>query len=252
MLDGDKLAGMVKSYVSYYEIPMESRGNDYPKVTISKKTCNYNARQIDLWLRFAMGKASAQELVRLGVSKDIGEAEIFGDVTELDAYKYHGRIIGNLTFDKETCPKFVEIEKLMRRGNAGIWQTVIYSNFDKEGGLLFADYLKHKNIKYQIFKPSLSYNRKKNILNMFAREEISVLILHPSYKEGLSISNARQMHILEPVENQAVLEQIMARVARYGSHTSLDIKERSVSIYLWTSVASSFYSKLIRFGQSQK
>ena len=252
MLDGDKLANVVKSYVSFYEIPMDSRGSDYPKVMITKKACNYNARQIDLWLRFAMGKAKSHELVRLGVSKDIGEAEIFGDVTELDAYKYHGRIIGNLTFDKDVCPKFVEIERIMRGGNANIWQTVVYSNFDKEGGMLFADYLKMRKIRYQILKPSLSANRKFQILEKFAKNDISVLILHPSYKEGLSISNARQMHILEPVENQAVLEQIMARVARYGSHRSLEVKDRSVTIYLWTSVATSFYSKLIRFGQSQK
>ncbi len=252
LLNGEKLAKAVKSYVSYYEIPVSARGNDYPKVTIVQKTCNYNAHQIDLWLRFAMGKATSQELVRLGVSKSAAEADYFGDVMEMDVYKYHGRVIGNLCFKEEECSKFIEIEKLMRKADGTVWQTVIYSNFERQGGMLFAEYLKRVNIDFIYFSPTMTSLKKRSSLEQFASGKTSVLILHPSYVEGLSISNARQMHILEPVENQAVLEQIMARVARYGSHMSLEIAERNVRIYTWSAIATSFYAKLIKFGKAQK
>lgn len=251
LLDTEKVARTVQSYVSYFEIPDSARGNDYPKVTVERKQINYNAKQIDLWLRFAMGHLSPEETVSLEISDSLGEAGFFGDITVIDKYKFFGRVIGNLDLGESVCPKFQAIENIMKNNHGGFHQTVIYSNFERQGAKLFAGFLTLRAIGYRYFSPKSSIAVKKKILNDFGQSKFPVLVIHPSYIEGISIPGARQMHILEPVENQAVLEQIIARVARYGSHNMYSSSDRSVKVYIWCAVATSFYARLYKFGASQ-
>lgn len=250
-MDAKKVALKIQSYVSFYNVPSSLRGSDYPSIIERRKPINYDAEQIDLWLRLAQGKLTSSEMVMLGVSKSIGEADFMGDVTQMDDFKYFGRAIGNMSI-KNTCPKFAEIEKSMTDPTGKIIPSVIYSNYDHQGARLFARFLKTRNISHKYFTPSMSYNVKQKALRDFKNNKISVLILHFSFVEGISISGARQMHILEPISNQAVFEQVTARVARYGSHTHLPVQERNVTIYQWIAVASSFYARLIKFGTNNK
>lgn len=251
LLDTDKVARTVQSYVSYFEIPDSSRGNEYPRINVKREKINYNAKQIDLWLRFAMGHLTPQETVSLNITDTSGEADFFGDISTLDKYKFFGRVIGNLDLGEQVCPKFQAIEKIMKDKNGKYQQTVIYSNFEKQGAKLFAAFLKSKGIPYRYFAPQNSLSLKKKMLSDFGQSKFPVLIIHPSFIEGISIPGARQMHILEPVENQAVLEQIIARVARFGSHNMYPPSERSVNISIWCAVATSFYARLYKFGASQ-
>ena len=66
---------------------------------------------------------------------------------------------------------------------------------------------------------------------------IKVVLITPIAREGLTIKNAREMHILNPWYNINNLEQVIGRVIRTCSHMLKPIEERNVTVYLHTAVA---------------
>jgi hypothetical protein len=58
---------------------------------------------------------------------------------------------------------------------------------------------------------------------------------------GITIKNARQVHIISPHWNVSSFEQAEARVFRYGSHNALPIEERKVEIFRHVSVLPGSY-----------
>ena len=109
----------------------------------------------------------------------------------------------------------------------------MYSNYYESGLLLFAKYLDQKNVKYTIYEPSQSKEEQKQILQDFKNKEISLLLLHPSYYEGFSISGVQVFHILDPIDEYYVKEQLFTRVIRYKSHYHLPEDKRNVIIIQW-------------------
>ena len=66
---------------------------------------------------------------------------------------------------------------------------------------------------------------------------IKVVLITPIAREGLTIKNAREMHILNPWYNINNLEQVIGRVIRTCSHMLKPVEERNVSVYLHTAIA---------------
>ncbi len=66
---------------------------------------------------------------------------------------------------------------------------------------------------------------------------IKVVLITPIAREGLTIKNAREMHILNPWYNINNLEQVIGRAIRTCSHMLKPIEERNVTVYLHTSVS---------------
>jgi len=83
--------------------------------------------------------------------------------------------------------------------------------------------------------PILSIFRKPDNVN---GKIVKILVSSPVLKEGISLLNIRQIHILEPWHNRARLEQIIGRGLRHCSHQSLDKKDRNVEIYHYASILS--------------
>lgn len=68
-----------------------------------------------------------------------------------------------------------------------------------------------------------------------------VFMITQSGAEGISLSNVRQVHIMEPYWNYVRLDQVKGRAVRICSHMDLPPEERTVEIYTYIS----------RFGASQ-
>ena len=66
---------------------------------------------------------------------------------------------------------------------------------------------------------------------------VKVVLITPIAKEGLTIKNAREMHVLSPWYNINNLEQVIGRALRTCSHMSKPIEERNVTVYLHTAVS---------------
>lgn len=75
----------------------------------------------------------------------------------------------------------------------------------------------------------MEFNKPQNKLGEF----IKVILISPAGSEGLSLSNVRQIHILEPYWNVVRIQQIIGRGIRLCSHKDLPIEDRHVDIYFY-------------------
>jgi len=69
-------------------------------------------------------------------------------------------------------------------------------------------------------------------------EKVKVVLITPIAREGLTIKNAREMHVLTPWYNINNLEQVIGRTIRTCSHIGKPIEERNVTVYLHAAVAN--------------
>jgi hypothetical protein len=229
-LDVNKLKPFGK-FVSFYKY---GHGTDiYPEVFLQNKSVPYTDYQLDLWTRFISietSNISAQEAVVLGLNKSITEADLFLNRRNV-SYTLNGRLIGNIAFNLEEPRKFIDIYNIYINNNMD--STLVYSNSFTSGLLQFAAFLERKNIPYVIYEPSLDVDKRNQILDDFKNKKISMLLLHEIYWQGFSIEGVKHFHILEPVNDYYIKEQLITRVVRYKSHYHLKPTQRYVYIYQW-------------------
>lgn len=236
----EKIAEIARSYISFYDIS-ELNTSEFPSKTIQVKDVNYSDAQFEFFLDFAQNSLSAENLLR--IMEDEGAQDVELNSTDiqkrLQSIPGAGREIGNLSFS-QAAPKFDQIFEIMSK--ADFPQTVIYSNYFKNGGLAFAAYLesKGKGSDFAVLSATEGASKQNQIIDDFNSGKTKILILHPEITEGISLLGARQMHILEPVLSNTALNQIIARTVRYRSHALLPQNERHVDIFLWKAVIPSF------------
>lgn len=143
--------------------------------------------------------------------------------------------------------------------------TVVYSNYVLVEGLeMLKVYLHHFNFysymnKFQLekdkigyvefhggiknlddrFKGRDAYNMKENIKG----DLIKIILISPAGAEGLSLSNVRQIHIMEPYWNEVRIIQMIGRGIRQCSHKDLPIEERHVDVFRYKAIKNSPTSK---------
>lgn len=69
-------------------------------------------------------------------------------------------------------------------------------------------------------------------------QRVKVVLFTPIAREGVTIKNAREMHVLTPWYNINNLEQVIGRTIRTCSHMGKPLEERNVTVYLHTAVAN--------------
>jgi superfamily II DNA or RNA helicase len=132
---------------------------------------------------------------------------------------------------------------------------LVYSNYVKMEGLDifkiyleffgYADYSSSKKTKYyyteyhggitnveQREKNRRIFNDVKNIKG----DIIKIILISPAGSEGISLSNVRQVHILEPYWNEIRIQQLIGRAIRQCSHKDLPIKDRHVDIFRYKAI----------------
>ena len=75
-------------------------------------------------------------------------------------------------------------------------------------------------------------NRREN----FDGSVVKVVLISQAGSEGIDFKNIRQVHVLDPWYNMSRTEQILGRAVRNCSHSSLDLSERNVQIFLHASL----------------
>lgn len=85
---------------------------------------------------------------------------------------------------------------------------------------------------------------QEKILKLFNSDEnfdgrkLKVLIGSSVLKEGISLKNTREVHLLEPWYNFSRIRQVIGRALRHCSHKDLPKKDRKVTIFQYASVLS--------------
>ena len=120
--------------------------------------------------------------------------------------------------------------------------TLVYSNYVLMEGLqVFKIYLKYFNFynwmdKKQIIQNKVGYTEFHGSINSEDRYKgmdlynsidnkygkiIKIMLISPAGAEGLSLSNVRQVHIMEPYWNEVRITQMIGRAIRFCSHRDL-------------------------------
>jgi len=245
-----KFKSLTSKYVSFYEIEKEDL-SQYPAKNLYIKEVSYNPYQFDFFLDFVENSLPEKDLLRVLAE---GEVKYPHDYVRLNSSATQDRIrnsvgsgreIGNMSFVDEDGkvidpPKFAEVVKLIK--GAGVPSTVVYSSYYHNGIEPFAAYLDKNGLKgrYAILRPDDSIAQQALTIKNYNDGSVKLLLLHPEITEGISLKGTRQFHMLEPVLNSTIFNQIVARGVRYQSHAHLPADQRYVDVYLWKTVINNW------------
>ncbi len=73
------------------------------------------------------------------------------------------------------------------------------------------------------------FNQPENING----SKIKIIIGSPSIREGVSLLNVRQVHVIEPYWNQERMNQVIGRAVRFCSHKLLPEEKRKVKVFIY-------------------
>ena len=142
-------------------------------------------------------------------------------------YNAHRRAVNKTGSGKEYFSlKMKEAIKLV-----GKEKTIIYSNWLNFGLDPIADALEEAGIESEGFSGKISKKEKERIIDEFNKDQFQVLIITPSGKQGIDLMGVRKVIIMDPVWHYSGMKQIKHRAIRYGSHSHLPPRERTVDVY---------------------
>jgi superfamily II DNA or RNA helicase len=122
---------------------------------------------------------------------------------------------------------------------------VLFTFFKEKAGVnLIKSLLSLCGIKSAIFSGDLNDQERRRVLKKFNSPEnrygdvIRVLLVTEAGAEGISVLEARHMHILESSPRMSKTIQAIGRVARFKSHIKLPPEERTIKVWKYWSTAS--------------
>lgn len=254
----------IKGYVSFF------RGAPpyvFPETTIRYVKCDMNEFQYKSYVTVLRGEQENEEYEKIRTVRAFRK----GQILKLPTNFFIGaRLISNVAFPnkdinekgfKSFSGKHLKLEnlqnysikfyKIVKKINASPGPVFVFSNFLEFGGLKsFAKVLEAQGYKnYNEYgegkrrfaimsgdEPAKLKDEIKAVYNQTANidgSKLRVLLLSPSMKEGLSLFNVRQAHILEPYWNIKLLEQVIGRGNRFCSHKNLPEEKRNLKVYIY-------------------
>lgn len=249
-LNPERMHDILRRYVSYFRFA-ENEFKEFPGQELELTGVSYNREQYSFFIRLVEGDLDVNHLQRLLKNEKV---QLNDDFVEMNSSSIHeelyravgaGRDIGNFEFEINSgiieAPKFMEILKNLREHDE---QTVIYSNFDKTGIRAFSDFLKRQKYdrKFALIYPEMNAAQVGEIVDDYNKGNTRLLLLHPEVTEGISLMGTQYLHILEPIINYTVLEQVIGRTRRFQSHTHLAKAKQMVKVHIWQSSSSDLSS----------
>lgn len=247
-LDAHKMTPILSKYVSYFRFADE-HFEDFPAQDFKIEEVPYNKHQYSFFLRLVEGDLPVNQLQRLLENEHIKRSDEYVKINSTSIHEQiyssvgAGRDIGNFEFTnaKEIVesPKFMRIYKELTNSNE---QTVLYSNYYQTGILAFEKFLQRQGYKekHAIIEPSMPMDKVNDIVASYNRGETRLLMFHPEVTEGISLKGTQYLHILEPMLNSTVLEQVVGRTRRFQSHSHLPKEKQLVKVRMWQSTSSNW------------
>lgn len=156
---------------------------------------------------------------------------MFGDANVKVFYNGVRRAVNSI--EQEYSPKvdFVvkKISEKLKKNPAN--KAVVFSHFLEAGMKLVIKRLNKAKISYIHIDGSMSQKKRKEAVDRYNANKVTVLLISKAGGEGLDLKGTRQIFILEPAWNETSMEQVIGRGVRYRSHIHLPKKEQKVDIY---------------------
>jgi SNF2 family DNA or RNA helicase len=195
---------MLKNKVSFVS---DKSGSDFPKVEIKK-------------IEFTMSREFYNKYYYALTTE-----KRFGENPDIFANGYR-RAVNSISDSAYVNERMSLLLKIINKDQP----TLIFTNWLADGVSVVSKLLKKHKVE---FKTITGQTRDRmSIVDEYNRGEFKVLIITKAGSEGLDLKNTRNIIVLDPVWNPAVLDQIIGRGVRYQSHINLPAKERLVTVYL--------------------
>lgn len=249
----EKMEPIMTKYISYFKFD-DSYFKDFPAQKFEVREVPYNKYQYSFFLRLVEGDLPVDQLQRLLANENIKRSD---DDVKLNSTLIHEQIysqigaardIGNFEFEGEKNtlvepPKFQAIYKELMKHDE---QTVLYSNYFQTGIVAFEEFLRRQkfNRPYGIIEPNMSPTKVHDLVSSYNDGRIRLLMLHPDITEGISLRGTQYLHILEPMLNGTVLEQVIGRTRRFQSHSHLPKEKQLVNVMMWESTSPQWHAEL--------
>jgi len=122
--------------------------------------------------------------------------------------------------------------------------------YNKSGVTDFHGYAEfHNGIKREARRESIKIETEPE--NKYGKL-IKIMLFSPAGAEGISLSNIRQVHLMEPYWHEVRMTQMIGRAVRQCSHKDLPQNERHVDVYRYRSTKYNIKIKEIIEGQVVK
>ena len=171
--------------------------------------------------------AKYYELYKKVENGEINKIPDFKDSNNIFSFYNGVRRSSNIIDNKSIKINWI-LKKILENKNS---KFVIYSNYLGMGSLPIMKKLKKHFLNYVFITGSNSIKQRKIAIDSYNSGETKILFLSKSGAEGLDLKNTNFMIILEPTWNDNLLTQIIGRVVRYKSHSTLPKTKQKVSIY---------------------
>jgi superfamily II DNA or RNA helicase len=227
VMNRDIMINKLKNCISFYDRKKENV--DYPESDTIYMDVDMNDRQLEEY-RFYMRKFLYDQTV--------GSLTYKIDFENINPRKKNFFLSGTrqLSNTIDGSSDFPKIQKIYEQIKSGPFPCVIYSNYLKNGVFALTPMLERDNITYKTITGDTSDEKINRIVDYYNKGRYKVLLITSAGSESLDLKNTRQIHIMEPHWNESRIKQVIGRVIRYKSHSTLPEKERHVTIYRWCSV----------------
>jgi superfamily II DNA or RNA helicase len=122
-------------------------------------------------------------------------------------------------------------------------EEVLDSQYDNKRFIIFSSDREKASLLLAIYNGDYSglATEQRTLLNSTYSKNIygnlcKVFMITQSGAEGISLKNVRSVMITEPFWNMVRMDQVIGRAVRAGSHLELPATERTVQVYIFTSV----------------
>jgi hypothetical protein len=129
---------------------------------------------------------------------------------------------------------------------SGIRRYIVWGANGKDGDELLLSIYNNKldSLSATVKKDLKGILGNNNILTNLRGEIVCVLFVSKAGAEGISTSNVREVHVLEPFWHANRIEQVVGRARRAHSHDDLPKDERVVDVYVHLSTFTPQQAKL--------
>lgn len=235
----DQLQAILLNTISYYK----TSGSDYPTFKIHHKYVNMTSQQIKLYKKYIRKiiylKNGQRDYTDVGMDKWIEKWNEKGTKYELiesireNSFFAAVRQISNAINSDYSSPKISMVYNQLVKGK---FPAIVFSNFITNGIMPISRRLTLENIPHEIISGKTSSVNINKYVNQYNQGQIKVLLLSAAGAASLDLKETRQIHIMDPFWNDALIHQVYGRGIRYKSHINLPKSERIVNIYRWISI----------------
>lgn len=122
-------------------------------------------------------------------------------------------------------------------------KNVVFSNWIEFGMNVLIKRLKEQKIKYRIITGQTPADERMKIVKDYndPLKKINTLVISNAGSMGIDLKRVQKIIVLDPVWNNATLEQIQGRGVRYKSHDDLPPQYRTVTVHLLQLVERSVF-----------